>query len=124
METNHAKEQACIQLESIHELVEAYNANLDNNDEAHEAITNDALEVMVRSNWCGDVNDWEMAEYQIVLATGSPAVRIKGRLDGYQQPETAQLEYQDWGTPWTRYPLTEGDIKALLMYAGCFYFGE
>lgn len=147
METNYEKEQARAQLESIHELVErlehsrdctdrtctetrgdventeAYHDNVD----ATEVIEEDALEVSVRSDWyaLGDEEDFSKpAEYKILLCTGGPAVRIKGRLDGYQQPETAQLEYQDWGTPWTRYPLTEEDISALLTYAGCFYFGD
>lgn len=132
METDHAKEQARAQLESIHELVNALDhASVEADDdamieEAREDIQQSPLEVSVRSDWyqAGDEDFSKPAKYRILLCTGGPAVRIIGDLDGYQNPETAQLEYQDWGTPWTRYPLTEEDISALLTYAGCFYFGE
>lgn len=138
MEKDHAKDQARIQLESIHDMVHALEALEDDiydNDQEEELkranviemIEEDPLEVSVRSDWysLGDEEDFSKpAEYKILLCTGGPAVRVKGRLDEHQQPETAQLEYQDWGTPWTRYPLTEEDISALLTYAGCFYFGE
>lgn len=138
METDHAKDQARAQLESVHDMVHALEALEDDiydNDQeeelkrerVNEMIEESPLEVSVRSDWyaLGDEEDGiKPAEYKILLCTGGPAVRIKGRLDGYQNPETAQLEYQDWGTPWTRYPLTEEDISALLTYAGCFYFGD
>ena len=48
-------------------------------------------------------------------------MRIRGELsDG--QPDRAWLEYQDWGTLWTRFFDVEQDT--LLAYAQCFYFGE
>lgn len=129
MEKNHAKEQARAQLASIHEMVDAlsngepYEGYTDE-DSIREAIVNDALDVSTRSGW-GSPNDWVPEQFTILLCTGGPAVRIKGTLNEYQQPETAQLEYQDWGTPWTRLTgLTDEDVAALLAYAGCFYFGD
>lgn len=143
METNHAKEQARAQLASIHEMVERLEHATDCNrsdctetrgeiedtteyhdrTKALEAITDDALDLSTRSGW-GSPNDWVPEHYTILLSTGGPAVRIKGTLDQCV-PETAQLEYQDWGTPWTRLTgLTDEDINALLTYAGCFYFGD
>ena len=32
-----------------------------------------------------------------------PHVRITGKLNQHGEPESARLEYQDWGTPWTEY---------------------
>lgn len=125
--TEQQTKEAEAQLASIHELVDAYQKELaDENgtDEAYTAITQDALEVSTRSNWASNKDEWEAEDYKILLSFGGPSVRIRGKLDEYQQPQTAQLEYQDWGTPWTRLPLTQEDIDALLTYAGCFYFGE
>jgi len=129
MEKDHAREQAEAQLASIHELVSAYKKELaDENgtDEAYTAITQDPLEVSVRGDWYAPADEdfSKPTQYKILLCTGGPAVRLIGNLDNYGEPETAQLEYQDWGTPWTRLPLQSEDIDALLAYAGCFYFGE
>lgn len=129
MEKNHAKEQARAQLASIHEMVSALSngepyGEYTDEESIREAIQQDALEVLVRSNWAGSADQWEAEQFTILLCTGGPAVRIKGTLEN-MEPRTAQLEYQDWGTPWTRYTgLTDEDIDALLTYAGCFYFGD
>ena len=88
-------------------------------------INDSALEVSVRderrSVWCGDSNQLFNApvEYQILLSTGGPAFRIVGRLDRYAEPESATLQFQDWGTPWV--DVWEG--KNTLKYASVFYFG-
>jgi len=132
MEKNHAREQALAQLESIHGLVNVLTESEQASqaeEKAREAIELDALEVKVRSDWYDPSNPHELEiradQYRILLTTGGPAVRIKGELDHDLNPDTAQLEYQDWGTPWTRLDgLTKEDIDALVTYAGCFYFGE
>lgn len=130
--TEQQTKEANAQLASIHELVQALkNVQTDayeedergaKEDEAREEIQQHALEVSTRSGW-GFRDDWEAEDYKILLAFVGPSVRIRGKLDE-GTPVTAQLEYQDWGTPWTRLPLTDKDIDALLTYAGCFYFGE
>ena len=85
-------------------------------------INDSALEVSVRDEWrsveredSGNVP----AEYQILLSTGGPAFRIVGRLDRYAEPESATLQFQDWGTPWV--DVWEG--KNTLKYASTFHFG-
>lgn len=94
-------------------------------DEASERIQEDALEVVVRGDWC-PAGDQERlgapVEFKILLATGGPAARIMGELDESCEPVRAWLEVQDWGTPWTQYFDIEQDT--LLAYARCFYFGE
>ena len=60
-------------------------------------------------------------EYEILLSTGGPAIRIHGGLNQYCEPETAELQAQDWGTQWTRVPDTAE--PTLLVYARQFYFG-
>ena len=96
----------------------------ENEDEARERIQEDALSVEVRSDWYtpGDAEAAKPSEFCILLTTGGPAVRIRGELDEYAQPDRAWLEVQDWGTPWTRY--FEADQDVLLAYALCFYYGE
>lgn len=92
----------------------------DDQDDARQRIEEDALSVRV----FGERTDgeWSADRFELLLATGGPAVRIMGELsDG--EPTRAWLEVQDWGTPWTEYYETGvGDV--CLAYSRCFYFGE
>lgn len=130
IEKNHARDQAACQLESIREMVKTLNDAAVSDaagiyDDAETVIQEDALSVEVRSGWhtVGTEEPQSDAEYNILLCTGGPAVRIIGTLDG-GQPETASLEYLDWGTPWTEYRLTADEERDVLRYASCFYYGE
>ena len=82
------------------------------------------LEVSMRSGWHAPGADAEAEEYLILLSTGGPALRIFGDLEnGY--PMTAELQWQDWGTLWTRHhDTTTEEDAAILEYARLFYFGE
>lgn len=106
-----------------HDLVEQANGN-ESEDDAREAIQNDTLSVEVRKDWYAPGHeDDKPSEFQILLCTGGPAVRIMGELDDYCEPQRAWLEYQDWGTPWTQL-FNEIDQDTLLQYCQQFYFGE
>ena len=60
--------------------------------------------------------------YELLLGWGGPAVRIVGKLNDNGEPETAELQGQDWGTPWER---TENqDEETLLHFAQHFYFAD
>jgi hypothetical protein len=121
----HARENAKAWFESIQEMVEANNkANEEcgNADGALQEIHNSVLSVEVRGGWRvlgGD--DGQAEEYNILLSTGGPALRIFGQLNSWGEPESAELQMQDWGVPWTRYAAAEA---MLLEFARCFYFGE
>jgi hypothetical protein len=131
-EFEHAKSNAAGWLSSIEEMLEQLSLagigqshRLDGPDEneARQAINQSVLSVMVRDGWRepGLATAEDGAEdYEILLSTGGPALRIWGRLSQYAEPETAELQMQDWGTPWTRYPAPEA---TLLKFAQCFYFG-
>jgi len=99
-------------------------------DEAEQRIHEDPLSVQVRNDWHdpGKPGGTDPVEYEILLCTGGPAVRIRGTLDQYSQPDTARLDYSDWGTPWTQYrhPAAEATRyrETLLAYARQFWFGE
>ena len=125
-DTDSAKSQAQAQLESIREMVKA----LEDGEEvggvdAEIAISEDPLEVAVRAGWHnpGEGVDMDL-EYKILLCTGGPAVRIIGGLDQWKQPDSVQIEYQDWGTPWTKLWTSAEEDEALLTYTRQFYFGE
>jgi predicted phage gp36 major capsid-like protein len=136
-ETNHAEANAKAWYAEIVEMLkELKSANDDREypisreendriDAARQRIHESVLSVEVRDGWRapgGEIGpNGNAEEYQILLTTGGPALRLYGQLGQYGEPETAELQYQDWGTPWTRYPSPQGD---LLRFAQCFYFGE
>lgn len=96
-------------------------------DEARQRIEEDALSVRVRGDWHtpGDEDGAKAVEYEILLCTGGPACRMIGDLNQHGEPESARLQYQDWGTPWTDWrdgPEDEDEI--LLAYASVFYWGN
>lgn len=132
-----AMKQGQAQFDSIKEMVEALqSAEEGDNDaereEARQTIEEDALSVQVRSGWynvgAADA-DKEPVEYEILLCTGGPACRIIGKLGEHNEPETAEIEVQDWFTPWTamRPQVGPDDFDSepiLLAYARVFYFGD
>jgi hypothetical protein len=133
-----ARRQGQAQFDSIVEMVDrlkvAEEQAIDGPDETEAArrwIEEDALSVLVRSGWHmpGSEDDQKAEEYEILLCTGGPAVRIIGQLNEFGEPETARLEVQDWFQPWTamRPLVAKGDYDSestLLAYARVFYFGE
>ena len=126
-EQDYAREQAKAQLESILEMVEALETKDDDKrEEAQTAIQEDPLSVQVRSGWYTPGEKAEAEEFEILLCTGGPAVRILGELGQHDEPKRAWIQYQDWGTPWTDYipSMIDGANEALLTYCRQFYFGE
>jgi hypothetical protein len=130
-EQDHAKDQAKAQLESIKEMVDELNKATENDDEnaiddARQTIEQDPLSVEVRSDWytLDPDSDKKPAFYRILLCWGGPACQVVGELSEHGEPETASIEYQDWGTRWTEYRLTKEEEKTVLTYAQCFYFWD
>ena len=83
------------------------------------------LSVLVRNDWKvpGTANE-KPIEYEILLATGGPAVRLIGSLDEHGEAETVTLQCQDWFTPWTGVACDDDTTEALGAYVATFYFGE
>lgn len=96
-------------------------------DAARETIQQDPLSVQVRAGWYtpGDRqrDDASAEEFEILLCTGGPAVRIVGELDR-GEPSRPRIQYQDWGTPWTEYFPTSEQRDALQTYCEQFYYGD
>ena len=121
--TNEGQRQAAAQYAAIVQMLADLDAAADSDDDdgALQRIADHPLHVLVRSDWTQPGDPLDAAEYQILLCTGGPAVRIVGELDR-GTPCSARLEYQDWDTPWFPY---FGALPAVLCgYAANFYFGE
>ena len=81
----------------------------------------------MRSGWYVPGDDAaKPEEFEILLCTGGPAVRLIGTLDDHEQPESVTMQVQDWFQPWTSFGPSRDDNEddVLLVYARCFYFGE
>lgn len=91
-------------------------------DTVRREIEEGPLSVQVRGGWHSPGGDASAEEYEILLSTGGPALRIYGKLGQYNEPETAEMQAQDWFTPWTAVP--DCDEETLLSYARNFYYGE
>jgi len=131
-----SNQQALNQLESIRgmikdlrdaEEVEDYTAI----EKAQERILESPLSVQVRSGWVNCKEDMEPEEFNILLCTGGPAVRITGEINDSGEPDNPVLEHQDWFEPWkevnTYWALgdaAEAAEEDLAAYCQQFYFGE
>ena len=97
--------------------------DFDSQDELRESVLNSALSVEFRSGWYSSLDDELIPEeFKILLSWGGPALQIIGELDNYG-PVNPKLQYQDWGTPWTDFEITEDQQDALNWFCNCFYFG-
>jgi hypothetical protein len=138
-EEKHARNQAQAQFESIKEMVTNLREARKNQkkqkydkesekilDDIEQTIREDILSIEMRSNWHMLGQEAEQGgEFKLLLCWGGPAVQIVGELNEYNEPETATIQFQDWGTPWTEYiPDVEGWEDILLDYCRVFYFGE
>lgn len=91
-------------------------------DDVQREIDEGPLSIQVRDGWRSPGAPSDGAEeFEILLSTGGPALRIFGELSGgYAQ--SAELQAQDWFKPWTAVPDVDDDV--VLRYAQCFYLGE
>jgi hypothetical protein len=133
----HAREQAKGKLQSIMALMErVHHAETCNGDDCPltkkemyhdmdatvEEVYESPLSVEVRSDWATPGKDLVPMNYRLLMTTGGPAVKITGSLNEEGMPATAELEYQDWGTPWTTYPLNSEELQAILEFAQYFSY--
>ncbi len=126
----HAIANARAWMESIREQVAKMSAADDAEDydaaeEVRSEIMESPLSVQVRTGWFspGQQADACAEEFEVLLTTGGPALRLVGDLDR-DTASNARLEWQEWGTPWTEYRTTEEDDEAISTWLACMYFGE
>lgn len=136
-EKNHAEENAKAWMANILELFNANNeldggadsVSVDGEtykdaDSLRERVMELPLSVQVRGPWHNPGEDSEPDEFNILLTTGGPALRVTGYLGEHNEPENPIVEWQDWGTPWERHYITDEEQEALNWFVGVFYFGE
>jgi hypothetical protein len=105
---------------------EAADGERDAIDTARQAIDESILSVLVRDGWRhpGHASDYRgPAEYELLLSTGGPALRIRGEVEN-GEPTSARLQYQDWFTPWTDLELTAAEYADVTAFAQNFYYGD
>ncbi|MFP4192797.1 MAG: hypothetical protein ACLFU6_12065 [Candidatus Hydrogenedentota bacterium] len=96
---------------------------IEDEDDVRERIEQFPLDFRVRSNWRDpfqDDADTAPGEFELLLCTGGPAVRIRGELGLHGQPENVKLQHQDWFTPWEELPLDAEQESAVLQF--CEHF--
>lgn len=99
-------------------------------DDVRQEIQEGPLSVQVRnSQWRSpgemlDPEDNKPDEFEILLSTGGPALRLFGDLGAWGDPTDVKLQHQDWGTPWTDYDLSHDDEEIVLTWCRVFYFGD
>jgi len=130
----HAIQEARAHLDAILELVTAIECARANGystfdgeemslDELEERVQEWPLSVLVRSNWLSPGDEMRPSEYEVLLCTGGPAVRIRGDLAEHCEPETVRLECQDWFIAWERVSIHPDEAEALLRFVELFCFG-
>lgn len=89
-------------------------------EELHQRIHEGPLSVSFRAGWFayGQQTDAEIEECVILLSTGGPALRIYCSLN--LNDWDVELQWQDWGTPWTNFPLEPHEREALRRYQSFF----
>jgi hypothetical protein len=92
-------------------------------DDIEQTMREGVLDVQVRSGWQASDEHLEAAQFQILLTTGGPALRLIGDLeDG--EPSRSWFEIQDWGTPWFGLHCQHSyEIQAKDWFARLFFFG-
>jgi len=131
----HARQQARAQLDSIVNLMDAIEAARDGKtiryedewlglEELEERARERPLSILVRSEWSLPGSKLTPGEYEVLLCTGGPAVRIRGELSEYGEPASARIESQDWFTPWERLHTDSREDEPLLRFAALFWFGQ
>jgi hypothetical protein len=126
--TSHAIQNVVSWYETIQDQLARLKAECrpEGDTEAYETIREEIqdspLAVEVRSGWHSLGSAGEPEEFQILLSTGGPALRIVGKLDLLNCPEHSRLQWQDWGTPWM--DCSFADSATLDAWAAQFWFGE
>ena len=96
--------------------------DFDSQDELRENVLNSALSIQFRSGWETHYENFKAKEFEILLSWGGPALRVIGEITDYGS-KNPKIQFQDWGTPWTDFEITEDQQDALNWFCNCFYFG-
>ena len=97
-------------------------------DAARDEAMERPLSVEVRDAWRaptmpGEPIDQDPVEFSILLTTGGPGLRVWGDFGPGMAVDRAELQYQDWGTPWTYLPVSDEEEAAIKAFAKAQYLG-
>jgi hypothetical protein len=106
------------------EEFETFKEQYHDDEDAGRAIDEDPLSLQVRSEWHSPGDSGEDDEFEILLCTGGPAVRIVGEFGYMHQPEKARIQHQDWFKPWEDLSTTRAEEEAMVTFASHFYWGD
>ncbi len=127
--SQNSKQSALATFDHIEEMLDNLQSARekgDNSDqeEAVREIHESPLEVRVRSGWeqPDEYHESNPKEFEILMATGGPAVKITGQLDANGHPTNANLKHQDWHEEWQRVDLSPTNLDKLIDFASHFYF--
>ena len=125
-ETDYALANAYSWYKTIVDQLGRLKVACEESDEAYEAVREEIqespLSLAVRSNWSELGAPLRPEQFCILLTTGGPGLRIVGQLGRFGCPESARMEYQDWGRPWTEYQ--QAECAVLDAWAAQFYWGD
>ena len=128
---NHALDNCKGQLETIVELYNRFNFD-ETDDQAREEVAEAAREMALDVCWKSD--DWQAvgakegftpSKGRVLLSWGGPACQVICDLEDHY-PTLPEIQWQDWGTPWTSHTLTYKSIEyaALEWFINLFWWGE
>ncbi len=108
------------ELSDLEEAASCCGEKCESREDAEDFIQADPLSIQFRGGWYapGDEDKGgDAEEFEILLTTGGPAVRIIGEFGQGKQIHRVSLQVQDWFTPWTDY-YEEGISDVLEAYCG------
>ena len=109
----------------LYQEVQAEGTTEERIDEIREQVQEWPLSVDVRcASWWSVGAEMEPDEFQVLLGTGGPAMRITGDIGQHGEPCNPLMQVQDWFKPWTLCDTTEAHDEALRWFCGHFWFGE
>jgi hypothetical protein len=84
-----------------------------------ERVREMPLSLLFRTGWFRTCEEAETAEFELLLSTGGPALRITGDVldDSLVGPV---MQMQDWGTPWVDVCTDAQDDRALVWFIDHF----
>lgn len=128
---NGGLSQARSKVEDIaHRVRIAHRAYQSGHEDWNEGIRDGLMEeplcIEVRSDWTNvcDIGAGKPTEYRICLSTGGPATQIVGTLDEWLEPDSAEMQGQDWFLPWESIHLSDDERSCLISFASLFHYGE
>ena len=92
-----------------YEQIDKDGYDADDDEHGYKWAVQQPLSVLVKSGWTEVGKPMHAYEFELLMGTGGPAVRITGDLDEMYEPEanSIRLEVQNWFRPWVALTLMD-----------------